>query len=125
MRDLSTAIAETTSHLIRHANLLYPALLSPSLPLDRARRLAGDVIHHAVDALDLVDDAGRDVADELHVEGIEVRRHAVGRHRQDHREGLPDVVVEAGTADFLDEDVIGEPQNVELLARDLARHADR
>ena len=29
MRDLSTAIAETTSHLIRHANLLYPALLSP------------------------------------------------------------------------------------------------
>src|SRR5258708_38585569 len=26
MRDLSTAIATTTSHLIRHANLLYPAL---------------------------------------------------------------------------------------------------
>jgi hypothetical protein len=29
MRELSTAIAETTSHLIHHANLLYPALLSP------------------------------------------------------------------------------------------------
>src|SRR5438309_7757683 len=27
MRDPSTAIAETTSHLIRHANLLYPAPL--------------------------------------------------------------------------------------------------
>jgi hypothetical protein len=27
MRDLSTAIAETISHLIRHAHLLYPALL--------------------------------------------------------------------------------------------------
>jgi hypothetical protein len=29
MRDQSTAIVETTSHVIRHANLLYPALLSP------------------------------------------------------------------------------------------------
>ena len=29
MRDLSTAIAETTSHLMRHSNLLYPALLFP------------------------------------------------------------------------------------------------
>src|SRR3954447_7847689 len=49
------------------------------LPLDRAGRLAGDVIDHAVDALDLVDDAGGDIADELHLEGIEVRGHAIGR----------------------------------------------
>src|SRR6266508_409835 len=50
-----------------------------SLPLDRARRLARHVIDHAVDAFDLVDDAGRDVADELRVEGIEVGGHAIGR----------------------------------------------
>ena len=29
MRDLSTTIAEITSHVIRHTTLLYPALLSP------------------------------------------------------------------------------------------------
>src|SRR5258708_8173 len=58
MRDLSTAIAETTSHLIRHANLLYPALL-PLLPLNRPRRLRRHVIHHPVNALDLVDDPRR------------------------------------------------------------------
>src|ERR1041384_859549 len=41
------------------------------LPLDGAGRLAGHVVDHAVDALDLVDDAGGDVADELHVERVE------------------------------------------------------
>src|SRR5215813_2049225 len=40
----------------------------PSLPLDRAGRLRGHVVDHAVDALDLVDDAGRDVGEEFHVE---------------------------------------------------------
>jgi hypothetical protein len=33
-------------------------------PLDRARRLAGEVVHHSVDALDHVDDAGGDAAEE-------------------------------------------------------------
>ena len=56
--------------------------------------------------------------------GAAVAHHAHGAHRQQHREGLPDVVVEAGAADFLDEDVVGEAQDVELLARDLARAAD-
>jgi hypothetical protein len=41
-----------------------------SLPLDRARRLRRDVINHTVDALDLVDDAGRGLAQEFHVGGI-------------------------------------------------------
>ena len=55
---------------------------APSLPLDRAGRLRGHVINHAVDAFDLVDDAGRDGSDEFHVERVEIRRHAVGRgHR--------------------------------------------
>src|SRR3982074_1505003 len=113
--------------------LNYPILsltTPPSLPLDRPRRLAGHVIHHAVHPLDLVDDAGGDAAQEGHVEGIEVGRHAVaggdgaqahhvvvgavvthhahGLDRQQHREGLPDVVVEPGAADFLDVDFVGE-----------------
>src|SRR4029077_19626308 len=118
-----------------------------SLPLDRSRRLARHVVDHAVDTLHLVDDARCDMADEPHVERIEVRRHAVGRgdgaqaddevvgaavahhadglDRQDHGESLPDVIVEAGAADLLDEHIIGEAQDVELLTRDLARHADR
>ena len=39
--------------------------LQASLPLDRPRRLARHVVHHAVDALDLVDDARRDAAQHL------------------------------------------------------------
>ena len=47
---------------------------TPLLPLDRPRRLRGDVVDHAVDAFHLIDDAGRHMADERHVEGIEIRR---------------------------------------------------
>src|SRR6218665_3516994 len=63
------------------SNLSFTRALSSrlSFPLDRSRRLTGHVIDHAIDALDLVDDPGRDVAQELHVVRIEVRRHAVGR----------------------------------------------
>ncbi len=48
--------------------------------------------------------------------GAEIAHDADGAHRQQHREGLPDVVVEPGAADFLDEDIVGEPQDVELVA---------
>src|SRR5271169_88877 len=117
-----------------------------SPPLNRPRRLAGHVINDTVDALHLVDDAGGDAADEFHVEGIEVSCHAVGRghraqpndiiigavvahdadgaHRQQHGEGLPDVVVEAGAADFLDIDGVGTAQDFELFLGDAARAAD-
>jgi hypothetical protein len=43
-----------------------------------------------------------------------VAHHAAGFHRQQHREGLPDVVLEAVVADFRDVDVDGETQDVEL-----------
>src|SRR5262245_4921431 len=117
-----------------------------SLPLDRARRLRGDVVHDAVDPLHLVDDARRHVADEFHVEGIEVGAHPVGRghraqpddvivgaiiahdadgaHGQQHGERLPNVVVEPGAADLLDIDVIGAAQDIELFPRDVAGAAD-
>src|SRR5712672_1236631 len=48
----------------------------PSFPLDRPRRLARHVIHHPVHAFHLVDDPRRDLAEELHVEGMEIRRRA-------------------------------------------------
>src|SRR5216684_7497495 len=119
----------------------------PSLPLDGAGRFRGHVVDHAVDALDLVDDAGRGMRQERHVELIEIRGHAVGRShgaqrddvligaavthhadgldRQDHRKRLPDVVVEPGAADLLDEDLVGKPQDLQLLAVDRTGTADR
>src|SRR5918998_1624542 len=47
------------------------------LPLNRPGRLRRDVVGDPVDALHLVDDAGGDPAEEAHVEGVEIRRHAV------------------------------------------------
>src|SRR5512132_3517555 len=55
---------------LRSAPITYP-LASPaaaarqSFPLDRARRLGGDVEDDAVDALHLVDDAAGDPAEEI------------------------------------------------------------
>src|ERR1700691_533876 len=56
----------------------YPRRL-PSLPLDRSRWLRGHVVDDAIDAFDLVDDAGRNRAEKIHVERIEIGGHAVGR----------------------------------------------
>ena len=86
------------------------------------------------------------VRQEFVLEGIAVRRHAVGRgdgaqradvivgapvahhadraHRQQHGEGLPDLVVETGLADLVEVDGVGLAQDVELLACDLAGDAD-
>ena len=50
----------------------------PSFPLDRSRRLGGDVVDDAVDALDLVDDARRGAAEEIVVEIEIIGGHAVG-----------------------------------------------
>ena len=41
------------------------AVFSTSLPLNRAGRLGGDVVDHAVDAAHLVDDAPRGVAEKV------------------------------------------------------------
>ena len=48
-----------------------------SLPLDRCRRLRADVVGHAVDARDLVDDAGGHAGQEIGLEGVPVGSHAV------------------------------------------------
>ena len=58
------------------------------------------------------------------VVGAPVAHHADGAHRQQHGEGLPDRVVEAGVADFVEIDRVGLAQDVELLRRDRAGNAD-
>ncbi len=48
-----------------------------SLPLNRSGRFRGDVIGHAVDALDLVDDAGGGFAQEIMAKGVIIRCHPI------------------------------------------------
>ncbi len=50
------------------------------------------------------------------VVGAAVAHDADGLHRQQHGEGLPDGVVEAGLADLVEIDGVGLAQDVELLA---------
>src|SRR5438034_514531 len=57
--------------------------------------------------------------------GPPVAHHADGLHRQQHGEGLPDLVVEAGLSNLIDIDRIRVAQDVELFLRDLAGAADR
>ena len=44
--------------------------------------------------------------------GAPVAHHADGAHRQQHREGLPDRVVEPGLADLVEIDRVGLAQDV-------------
>ncbi len=53
-----------------------------------------------------------------------VAHHAHRLHRQQHREGLPDRVVEPGAANLVEIDRIRPAQDGELFGRYLARHAD-
>jgi len=50
--------------------------------------------------------------------GAAVAHYAHRAHRQEHGEGLPDLVVEAGGADFFEIDRVGLAQDVELLLAD-------
>ena len=72
---------------------------------------------HAVDRGD-----GAQRADEF--VGAAVAHDADGLHRQQHGEGLPDGVVEAGLADLVEIDRVGLAQDFELFAGDAAGAAD-
>src|SRR5690348_682946 len=50
-----------------------------SLPLDGAGGFGGHTVDHAVDAFHLVNDTGGGARQERVLEGIGIRRHAVGR----------------------------------------------
>ena len=117
-----------------------------SLPLDRRRRLAGDVVDDARDAGDLVDDAPRDVIQELVRQARPVRGHEIDRldraqrdhvvvtaaiahhsdraHRQENRERLAHAVVEVVSAELLDEDGVGTPQQIGIFLAHLTEDAD-
>ena len=77
-----------------------------------------DVGGHAVGAGDGAQ--GADV-----VVGAPVAHHADGLDRQQHREGLPDRVVQPGVADFFEIDRIGLAQDVAAFLGDFAGNADR
>src|ERR1044071_3396252 len=74
-------IASGPSPLARF--ILYPSASNPSplarssFPFYRARRLRADVVHHAVDAAHLVDDAVGDLAQDVVGQLRPVRRHPV------------------------------------------------
>src|SRR5438094_1881131 len=116
------------------------------LPLDRRGRLRGDVVDHAVDAADLVDDARREARQEIGRQPRPVGGHAVGgmhgpdRHhvlvralvthhadrldRQEDREGLPELLVELRAANLLLDDGVGAAHDREPLPVDRPDHAD-
>ncbi len=116
-----------------------------SLPLDRRGRLAADVIGHAGDATDLVDDAVRNLLQQLvrqvgpagghEVDGLDgakgddplvtaaVADHADRFHRQEDGKGLAGLVVPVGVVQFLDEDGVGFAQDVGVLLLHFAEDA--
>src|SRR5437868_13652611 len=99
---------------------------SPSLTIDSARGFRGDVLDDAVDASHFVDDAGGRRGQEIVVEVEVIGGHAVGRchgaqrtdkiigaivahdadrlNGEEHREGLPDRIIEAGLPDLIEID---------------------
>src|SRR2546425_4059522 len=100
-------------------------------PFDSRRRLRGDVIHHAIHTGNLVDDATRDLRQDVvwqprpvgghailtlhgshrhHVAvGAVVAHHAHALQRRQDREGLPERAIEPGGFDLVDDDPVGRP----------------
>src|ERR1700710_1379693 len=94
-----------------------------SLPFDRAWRLRCDVVDHAIDAVDLVDEPRGDLCEQLVRQARPVGRHRVlgghGAHgdrvlvgagiahhadradRRKHREDLPQLTFESGAPDLV------------------------
>jgi hypothetical protein len=116
------------------------------LELDSSRRLLSDIIKHSADTVDLVDDTGRDLAEELSVKVEPVSGHVVGggdgtegnalvvdtlvSHDTDGADGekggvsLGDLAVETGGHDLRDEDVVGLAGNADLVGGDLSDDTD-
>ena len=57
-------------------------------PLDRGRRFGGNIVHHAVDIIDFVHDAGRDFLKHIPRNARPVRRHAVDRRDGPDADGI-------------------------------------
>ena len=107
-----------------------------SLPLDRGRRLGGNVIHDSVDALDLIDNSGRHPVQHLVGDAGPVGGHKVtggdgaqgqgvvigpavahdthGAGIGEHCKILADILVLTGGRDLLPVDGVGLPEYVQL-----------
>src|SRR2546426_5804213 len=116
------------------------------LPLDRRRRLRADVVHDAVDALDLVDDARRDACEQVVRQARPVSRHAVlaldranrggvfegplathhtdAVHWQQHRAVSPRTPVPALAPPSLRDDPVAPPQQGEAIRCHRAENPD-
>ena len=110
------------------------------LELDRPRRLASAVVEHAVDALDLVDDAARDLLQDVPRERRTLGGHEVAREDGSERDGmvvrpavahdadashirergevLAEGLVDASSGDLFAIDGIGLLDDLDLLRRD-------
>ncbi len=117
------------------------------LPLNRPRRLAGDVVDDAVDAADLAHDAAGDAAEDVVGEWGPVGGHAVFGldgadgagvgvgalvahdadrfYGEQHGEALPELAIEAGALDLFDADGVRLLENSHAVRGDLAKDADR
>src|SRR5205807_1030880 len=113
---------------------------NPSFPLDGARGLRRDVEGHPVDPRDLVDEAARDAFEDLVRQAGPVGGHgivagdgayddrvgvgALVAHDADaaddrqHGEALPQLAVEAGPLDLLDDHGVGPAQDLQALGGD-------
>src|SRR6185295_14806911 len=127
--------------------LLRAGLIDSLLPLDRCRWLGRDVVDHPVHPRHLVDDAAADPGQDLVRQLRPIGGHAVVRghrpncyhvrvrstiphdaHAPDRREDgerLPDVAIQAGRLDLVDDDPVGLAQRLQPLGGDLADDPDR
>ena len=105
------------------------------------------VVDNAANTVDLVHNAPRHALQELAIEGVPICSHEIRRlhrpecnnlvmhplithnthrlDRQQRRKRLADVPVQPGLLDLFDENVVGLARNADLLARNLAKDADR
>jgi len=116
------------------------------LHLDGTRGLAGEIVADTADTVNLVDNASRDLGQELVAEGIGSGGHEItggdgteeddvsvdtlvthntdGARRVKGSVGLANVVVETGLADHGDEDIIGLTGHLDLLLGNLTKNTD-
>src|SRR5262249_8789853 len=136
-----------TNSAMRHVNA-ETAERSPrlSLPFDGRRRLRGNIVHDAVDAFDLVDDARRDPCKQIVREAGPVGRHTVAAldradrdrglvgalvahhpdalHRQEDGEALPQPRVPAGALDLFRDNGVGLAEQLEARRRHFTEDAN-
>src|SRR5690554_224135 len=115
----------------------------PSLPLDRRRRLRGDIVTNAVTTLYFVDDAVTHLREEVVRKPRPIGRHSIpschgakrdsvfigplfthgtdGLDGEDDGEALPELLVKSCSFDLFDKDRVRLAENIEFFALDGSR----